>query len=79
MATEGPVAAITRARLRMSSARTFWRSVPPVSKAVHSAPGLALAFGIGEAPVGFQGTFSLWRDAESLKAFAYADAANTRW
>jgi len=29
------------------------------------------AVGIGEAPVGLQGTFSVWRDAAALKTFAY--------
>jgi hypothetical protein len=27
--------------------------------------------GIGEAPIGLQGTFSLWRDAAAIRRFAY--------
>lgn len=34
-------------------------------------PGLIAAIGIGEAPVGLQGTFSLWRSAEAIRTFAY--------
>ena len=34
---EGPVAALTRARIRTTKARTFWRSVPPVSADLHAA------------------------------------------
>ena len=33
--------------------------------------GLFIAFGIGEAPIGVQGTFSLWRDSAALTRFAY--------
>jgi hypothetical protein len=66
-----PIAAITRARLVPRRAATFWRAVPPVSADLHDAPGLRLAFGIGEAPLGLQGTFSLWDDAAALRRFAY--------
>ena len=70
----GPVAAVTRARLVPHRAARFWRSVPPVSADLHGAPGLHLALGIGEAPVGLQGTFSVWSSASALNAFAYARA-----
>ncbi|MFP5345822.1 MAG: monooxygenase [Actinomycetes bacterium] len=65
-----PVASITRARIRPTKMRTFWRAVPPVSRDLHSVDGLRLAIGIGEAPLGLQGTFSIWRDAGALTAFA---------
>jgi hypothetical protein len=32
--------------------------------------------GIGELPVGLQGTFSLWRTAADLRAFAYQGVAH---
>ncbi len=68
---DGPVAALTRARLRPRQARAFWRSVPPVSARLAGSEGLLLSLGIGEAPVGLQGTFSVWRHAEALRAFAH--------
>lgn len=68
---DGPVAALTRARLRPRLARQFWRAVPPVSTVLHASPGLLLALGIGEAPVGLQGTFSLWESAAALRDFAH--------
>jgi hypothetical protein len=71
---EGPVAAITRARLRPARAAAFWRSVPPVSADLHTHPGLRAAVGIGEAPVGLQGTFSLWDSPDSLRTFAHRSA-----
>jgi hypothetical protein len=73
----GPVAAITRARLRPSRAASFWRAVPPVSADLRTSPGLRAAVGIGEAPVGLQGTLSVWDSAASLRAFAHRGAAHT--
>ena len=69
--TGGPVLALTRARLRPSKAMTFWRATPPVAAELAAAPGLLARFGIGEAPIGWQGTVSLWRDAADLTRFAY--------
>jgi hypothetical protein len=73
---DGPVAAVTRARLVPRRALTFWRAVPPVSADLHAGPGLRLALGIGEAPVGLQGTFSVWESAAALNDFAYGRAAH---
>jgi hypothetical protein len=70
----GPVAAVTRARLVLRRAATFWSAVPPVSADLHQAPGLRLALGIGEAPIGLQGTFSVWDSTSALNAFAYRRA-----
>ncbi len=54
---DGQVAAITRARIKWSQNFRFWRSVPPVTVSLKAAPGLVAAIGIGEAPIGLQGTF----------------------
>jgi hypothetical protein len=63
--------ALTRARLRPHRAVAFWRAVPPVVAALRQAPGLLARFGIGEAPIGWQGTVSVWRDTTCLTEFAY--------
>jgi hypothetical protein len=68
---EGTVLALTRARLRPVKALTFWRAVPPVARELAAAPGLLARFGIGEAPIGWQGTVSIWRSAADLTGFAY--------
>jgi hypothetical protein len=68
---DGMVLALTRARLRPSRALTFWRAVPPVVAALDRAPGLLARFGVGEAPIGWQGTVTVWRGATDLTAFAY--------
>jgi hypothetical protein len=84
----GTVLALTRARLRPTRAVRFWRSIGPVAASAHNAAGLLTAFGIGEAPIGWQGTVSLWRDSGDLVEFAYrhpehraaiADTPVRRW
>ncbi|GAA0567213.1 hypothetical protein GCM10010172_58970 [Paractinoplanes ferrugineus] len=69
--SDGMVLALTRARLRPAKALTFWRAIPPVARELAAAPGLLARFGIGEAPLGWQGTVSVWRDAAELTGFAY--------
>ena len=69
----GPVAVLTRATVRATSLPTFLRAVPPVDAVLDDTDGLLAAVGIGEVPIGRQATFSLWRDAEAIQAFAYRD------
>ena len=73
---DGPVVAITRARIRWRLAPRFWRAVPPVSADLQQRPGLRCALGFGEAPIGLQGTFSVWESGNALKSFAYGGAAH---
>jgi len=72
----GKVVAITRARIKWRKNVIFWNSVPPVTTSLHSSPGLISAIGIGEAPIGLQGTFSIWESGEAIKNFAYSGAAH---
>jgi hypothetical protein len=55
----------------------FWRAVPPVIESLRNCDGVESAIGIGEAPIGMQGTFSIWRDGEAVRAFAYKGAAHS--
>lgn len=73
---KGKVAAITRARIKLRHNRIFWRSVPPVNVALHNAAGLERAIGIGEAPIGLQGTFSIWDSPRAISDFAYRSSAH---
>ena len=66
----GPIAMITRADVRLRRWRTFRSAGPSVSDELRAAGGLLGVVGIGEAPVGRQGTFSLWTDAAAATAFA---------
>lgn len=72
--TGGPVVAITRARLKWSQAIRFWRSIPPVVADLHQSPGLIYSIGIGEAPIGLQGTLSIWQSEAALRDFAYKNS-----
>ena len=73
----GKIAAVTRARIVWRKNFIFWKAVPPVTESLHQSPGLLNAIGIGEAPIGLQGTFSVWEDAESLRNFAYKGEAHS--
>ena len=70
------VAAITRARIRPRYWRTFARSVPQVSTDAHAMNGPMFSLGIGEAPIGLQGTFSIWQSHADIDAFAYQRTAH---
>ena len=74
----GKIAAITRARIVWRKNLIFWQAVPPVTINLHQSPGLINAIGIGEAPIGLQGTFSLWENAAQLRDFAYKGQAHTQ-
>lgn len=67
---DGPVAIITRADVRPGSWRAFRAAGPAVSDELRTADGLLAVVGIGEAPLGRLGTFSLWRDLAAARAFA---------
>jgi hypothetical protein len=87
--TDGnPVLALTRARLRPHKSLAFWRASQRVIKTLDGQPGLLATFGIGEAPIGFQGTVSIWRTGADMVRFAYrqpehttvvADTPRKRW
>ena len=72
----GQVVAITRARIKWLQNFRFWRAVPPVTQSLHASEGLIRTIGIGEAPIGLQGTFSLWNSGADLRNFAYKGAAH---
>ena len=73
---DSQIAAITRARIKWSHNVRFWKAVPPVVSDLHSAPGLIAAIGIGEAPIGLQGTFSIWESSKAIRDFAYKGQAH---
>ena len=50
--------------------REFGRAGRPVDQSLRGADGLLAVVGIGEAPRGRLGTFSLWRSFADARAFA---------
>jgi heme-degrading monooxygenase HmoA len=68
---DGPVAVLTRATIRLNKLKGFWSNVDSVANLMTSAKGYITSFGIGEAPVYRQATFSIWETLDDVKAFAY--------
>ncbi|MEO6732356.1 MAG: DUF3291 domain-containing protein [Ferruginibacter sp.] len=68
---EGPIAILTRATIRISKLKAFWRNVSGVAAQMQNAEGLITSIGIGELPFIKQATFSVWQSKEAMKQFAY--------
>lgn len=68
----GIIAVLTRATIRFDRLKAFWGNVDSVANIMASTPGYITSFGVGEAPVYRQATFSVWRSVADVKAFAYA-------
>ncbi len=69
-----PMASLTRAAIRPSRAREFWRHSPASQASLASAPGCRMAVGLGEAPLLRQATFSLWDETAAMTAYAHSGA-----
>jgi len=68
--TQGPMAALTRASIKLSKAHAFWRHAPPSQTALEGVAGCQLAVGLGEAPFLRQATFSIWDSVADMNAYA---------
>ena len=80
---DAPVAAITRASIRLRHAARFWRHAPATHLSIARAEGCRLAIGLGEAPLLRQATFSLWDSTQAMEAYAagpaHAAASRSAW
>ena len=70
----GLVAAITRASILPTKAPAFWRMAPAAQAQLPQAQGCLVAMGLGEAPLLRQCTFSIWRNAGAMDAYARSGA-----
>ncbi|MBK0383689.1 DUF3291 domain-containing protein [Pedobacter sp. SD-b] len=70
---EGKVGILTRATIRPSKLKNFWRNVPKVAAIMGNSKGFITSIGIGEAPLFMQATFSVWDNLDDVKKFAYKD------
>ena len=70
------IAVITRATIKISKLIKFWRYVPHSEKPLINNSDLIFTKGIGEAPIVQMATFSLWKNIEAVKAFAYQSKAH---
>lgn len=66
-----PIAVITRATIKLNWLFRFWKYVPTSQEALDGNEGLIYTKGVGEVPIVQMATFSLWKDFESVKQFAY--------
>ena len=66
-----PVCVLTRARIKPSKLRKFWNYVPTSSKPLNHTEELLFSKGIGEIPFLNMATFTVWKNEESMKNFAY--------
>ena len=76
--TSGPIVALTRASIRLSSFARFWRRVPDISAVIGEDPNVVFKIGIGEVPLLHQITFSIWPDAASMAHFARGSGPHGR-
>ncbi len=68
---DGTIAVLTRATIRLNKLNNFWKNVPAVSHKINGAEGLLFSAGIGEMPFIRQATFSIWKNKDCMKQFAY--------
>jgi len=69
--TSLPIAVITRATIKLNWLFRFWKYVPTSHEALSGNEGLIYTKGVGELPIVQMATFSLWKDFDSVKKFAY--------
>ena len=74
---EGSVATLTRATIRLSKLKAFWKNVDGVANQMNGAKGFITSIGIGEMPYIKQATFSIWENKEAMKQFAYQMSQHT--
>ena len=68
---EGQIGVLTRATIRFSKLKSFWKNVSGVANQMSGAEGFITSIGIGEVPWIKQGTFSVWESKAAMKMFAY--------
>lgn len=73
-----PIAVITRATIKNKHLIKFWKYVPKAEKPIEKASGLEFKKGIGEMPIKQMATFSIWKNAEAIKKYAYESPAHKK-
>ncbi|MFT7233383.1 MAG: heme-degrading monooxygenase HmoA [Cyclobacteriaceae bacterium] len=67
-----PIAVITRATIKWNWLLRFWKYVPTSQEGLAGNDGLLYTKGVGEVPIVQMATFSLWKDFDAVKRFAYS-------
>ena len=76
ISADAPVAVLTRARIRLKRLPEFLRYTPMASASLSEQKDLLLSIGIGETPLIYQATFSIWRNMEAIQQYAYRNPAH---
>ena len=71
-AEAGPWIILTRATIYPTKVRAFLSAVPSVAEQLLQQPDLINSVGVGEAPLLYQATLSLWRTLPAVTLFAYS-------
>jgi hypothetical protein len=74
----GPVAVLTRARIRTRRLSEFWSNVGRTAEAIANAHGCHFSIGVGEWPLIEQATFSIWANIDSVREYAYKGKIHSR-
>lgn len=67
---------LTRATIRPTRIRSFLQAVPAVAEQLLQQQTLLRSVGVGEAPLFYQATLSIWSTLPPIKQFAYGPAAH---
>lgn len=76
--TEGRIAVLTRATIRLNKLKHFWSQVDSVANDMEKNKGFIYSIGIGEIPFIKQATFSIWESLYDMKNFAYQKAEHKK-
>lgn len=74
LAKNSIIAVITRATIRWKDVLRFRKDIPYVVKSLKSSHKPLIAIGIGEYPLRYQATFSIWQSEKAMHDFAYGEA-----
>jgi heme-degrading monooxygenase HmoA len=68
---DAPIAVITRAKIRLKRLPEFLLNTAVAKTDLVNHPDLKLSIGIGETPLIYQATFSIWNNLAAMQAYAY--------
>ncbi len=70
---EKAIMILTRASIKLFKAVRFWKTAAKASKDINASKGLIFTKGMGELPIVRQATLSVWKSAQAMKNYAYAN------
>jgi heme-degrading monooxygenase HmoA len=68
---DAPVAVLTRARIRIRRLPEFLINTNVAKTSLKDQEDLLLSIGVGETPLIYQATFSIWKNLQAMQQYAY--------